>query len=240
MLESNDSRSEVGKTSTKDIELYQASQGVYPQEKYERIKEQLKEVQEYKPDSYLTEHMARQNIYGDSYRSVLAPLSSSIAPVLIIFGTILGFSGAGLGWLILPLFSPFIIGMVEKKYGIHGLLFNINYTKKRKKGSLFWKMFTKLMMTKKQRQIVASMQQEKEEYDTAFKLYNLLIQKTRIDLVDDLEIVNKYFETIEVRIIIDEDGSLVSHAIPEKVVTPTKPTNRELSAEILSRLSENS
>lgn len=237
MLESNDFRSEVGKTSTKDIELYQASQGVYPQEQYERIKEQLKEVEEYKPDSYLTEYMARQNIYGDAYRSVLAPLSGSIAPVLIVFGTILGFSGSGLGWLILPLFSPFIIRMVEKKYGIYGLLFKIKYTKKRKKGSLFWKMFAKLMMTKKQRQIVASMQQEKEEYDTAFELYNILMQKTCIDLVDDLEIVNKYFETKEARIRIDEDGSLVLEDIAKQV---TLPKNQELSAKILSRLYKNS
>lgn len=235
MSKNNESQHEVEKSSTsKDVELFQLFQ-----ESDNRINEHLEEIKQYKPD-YSGRYMVGYNLYGNTHSSNFAPVSAIIAPSFITIGTLLGLSGFGLGWLVLPLISPFIIRKIETKYGIYGDIFGIDYTKKRKNNSLFWKMFTKFMMTKKQRQIVISMQQEKEEYDTAVELYNLLIQKTRIDLANDLEIINKYFATQGEYTEINEGGSLIYHKIPEKVVTPTKLTNRELSAEILSRLSGNS
>lgn len=230
MSKNNESQHEVEKSSTsKDIELFQLFQ-----ESDNRINEHLEEIKQYKPD-YSGRYMVGYNLYGNTHSSNFAPASAVIAPSFIAIGTLLGLSGFGLGWLVLPLISPFIIRKIETKYGIYGDIFSIDYTKKRKNNSPFWRMFTKFMMTKKQRQIITSMQKEKEEYDTAVELYNLLIQKARIDLVDDLKIANTYLVTKGRYVTIGDDASRILHELPEESV---KSTNRELSAKILSRLHE--
>lgn len=235
MAENNESHQEIEKLSAQQaVELFD----LYT-EANARIGKHLEEVREYEPDTDTGKYMAWSKIYSKSHSSHTAPFVASIAPIFLLIGTLLGVSGFGLGWLIFPAISPFVVRAVERKYGIYGELFTIDYAKKRKKGSRFRNIMTKFFMTKEQRAILHSLQQEREEYDTAVELYNLLVQKSRIELADDLETVNRFLIRKGQYAEISDRAFQTSYELPAQEVKPVKSKNLELSESILSRLYEN-